>query len=762
MHVSGKYDWQLLPQAEPAEIKRVAQELGVTPLLANILVQRGITDADAWANFTQPELSRLHDPMLMHDMGKAVARITAAIENGEHITIYGDYDVDGITSATIMKEALESIGADPEVYIPNRFADGYGPNLAAYQRLAANGTQLVITTDNGIAGAEPIAWAMANGMDVVVTDHHELAPTLPEAVAVVHPRYPGSEYPFGQLSGAGVALKVATALLGEVPVESIDLAALGAVADVVSLTDENRIFVQVGLQMMRNNPRVGLAALMEAARVDPATVNEITIGFALAPRLNAIGRMGDATEGVTLLSTFDEDEAKLLAGKINQTNSERQALVKSIYAEASAMARDDQHRDLAALVLAHPDWHQGVLGIVASRIVEDTGKPTVILSIDPASGEAKGSGRSVAGYNLFDGLNASRDLMTHFGGHAMAAGLSLPVDQVAALQEALAKDAAGANIGTPKLAIAAQVDVQDLTMDAYRELRRLAPFGEGNLEPSFALNTSAVDDVAQMGADKSHLRFRVGGSIRAVDFGAGDLAEGLSAAQKVKVAFHLATNTYKGNTSLQLMVQDIQMQSDQVIDMRMPQLTQSQVAGAHTYVFFNPRLAKQLTQRLQFGGPTVMTNQLTTGTTDVVLVDLPSSEAELAATVQRVDLPVGALFFAPAKQILAIPSRSEFGAVLRFLSAHPRFDKHQLPMVARATHLDTSQVIFAVQVFLQLKFVTIDDGVFISTVSHPQKQALEDAPVYQERVAQLGLARRLRTASRADLRTTLLRYRQEL
>ncbi|WP_263849781.1 single-stranded-DNA-specific exonuclease C-terminal domain-containing protein [Lacticaseibacillus pantheris] len=265
-----------------------------------------------------------------------------------------------------------------------------------------------------------------------------------------------------------------------------------------------------------------------------------------------------------------------------------------------------------------------------------------------------------------------------------------------------------------------------------------------------------------MGADKSHLRFRVGGSIRAVDFGAGDLAEGLSAAQKVKVAFHLATNTYKGNTSLQLMVQDIQMQSDQVIDMRMPQLTQSQVAGAHTYVFFNPRLAKQLTQRLQFGGPTVMANQLTTGTTDVVLVDLPSSEAELAATVQRVDLPVGALFFAPAKQILAIPSRNEFGAVLRFLGAHPRFDKHQLPMVARATHLDTSQVIFAVQVFLQLKFVTIDDGVFISTVSHPQKQALEDAPVYQERVAQLGLARRLRTASRADLRATLLRYRQEL
>lgn len=539
MYVSGKYDWELLPQADKATTQQVVQQLGVSPLLANILIQRGITDADAWARFTQPDISRLHDPMLMHDMDKAVARITAAVENGEHITIYGDYDVDGITSATIMKEALESIGADPEVYIPNRFTDGYGPNLAAYQRLADNGTQLLITTDNGIAGAEPIAWAMQHGMDVVVTDHHELAPQLPEAVAVVHPRYPGSKYPFGQLSGAGVALKVATALLGEVPVESIDLAALGAVADVVSLTDENRIFVQVGLQMMRTNPRVGLAALMTAAGVDPATVNETTIGFALAPRLNAIGRMGDATEGVTLLSTFDEAEAKLLAGKINQTNSERQALVKSIYATALDMAQDDAHRDQAALVLAHHDWHEGVLGIVASRIVEDTGKPTVVLNIDSETGIAKGSARSVAGYNLFDGLNASRDLMTHFGGHAMAAGLSLPVDNVAPLQQALAADASKvlAGVSAAPLPITAQVDVSDLTMDTYQELRQLAPFGEGNPEPTFALNTSTVDSVAQMGADNSHLRFRVGGSVRAVDFGAGNLAASLSAARRSKLRF---------------------------------------------------------------------------------------------------------------------------------------------------------------------------------------------------------------------------------
>lgn len=213
---------------------------------------------------------------------------------------------------------------------------------------------------------------------------------------------------------------------------------------------------------------------------------------------------------------------------------------------------------------------------------------------------------------------------------------------------------------------------------------------------------------------------------------------------------------------MQLLVVDMQLQSDQVIDLRMPQLTQDQVAGAHTYVFFNPRLARQLTQRLQFGGPTVMAPQVAAGSTNVVLVDLPSSEKELAAVIQRVQLPVGALFFAPAKEVLAVPTRNEFASVLRYLGAHPRFDKHRLPLVARATHLAISQVIFAVQVFLQLKFVTIDDGVFISTVPHPQKQALEDAPVYQQRVAQLGLARRLRTASRADLRATLLRYRQEL
>ncbi|WP_225419222.1 single-stranded-DNA-specific exonuclease RecJ [Lacticaseibacillus songhuajiangensis] len=758
--MNSHYDWQLDKQADARTTAELAAQLHVSPLLAALLTQRGITDASAWEHFAKPDMADLHDPFALHDMQKAVDRITAALENGEKITIYGDYDVDGLTSTTIMKEAIESIGGDPEIYIPNRFSDGYGPNLDVYKRLQANGTQLLITVDNGVSGKEQIAWAMANGMDVVVTDHHELPDELPDAVAVVHPRYPGSHYPFGDLSGAGVALKVASALLGEVPVESFDLAALGAIADVVSLVDENRIFAQVGLQMLRDQPRVGLAALMEVAGVDPSTADEMTVGFAIAPRLNAIGRLGDATPGVRLLSTFDEDEAKELATKIDATNKKRQQLVSDIADAAEEMAETPENQAASALVLAGEGWHQGVVGIVASRIVEKTGKPTIILAIDPETGEAKGSGRSIPAFHLFKGLQKAAGVLDHFGGHAMAAGLSLPVAKIPELREILSTAAAEV-VGEgskPPLAISARVEASDISIDNYNALRQLAPFGAANPQPVFSVTASAIDDIKQIGQNGKHLRFRVNGSYGAIAFGMGNLASDLASAQKVKLAFTLGLNTFRGNTSLQLEIKDIGIQQDDVVDWRGPSLERQQLLHPHTYAFFDKRVMRLLQSKANFGGPVMAVDELPAAAANVVLVDMPRSEEELVNAMRTVELPVSVLFYASPVATIALPTRAEFGAVLQFLRQNPNFDKHKLGVVAKTVHMNVNQVILAVQVFFQLNFVTIN-GAFITAVTNPQRQQLQTAPAYVQRQAELRLAEHLQTASRGALRTELLGYR---
>ncbi|KRM55729.1 single-stranded-DNA-specific exonuclease RecJ [Lacticaseibacillus sharpeae] len=755
-----RYDWQLQPEPDQQQVQKLAAALQVTPLVAKLAAERGITSAADWAHFTQPHLEDLHDPFALHDMDKAVQRIMTAVEEGQHITIYGDYDVDGLTSTTIMKEALESIGAEPDVYIPNRFTDGYGPNRDVYERLQQGGTELLITVDNGVSGHDEIAWAMANGMDVVVTDHHELPEQLPDAVAVVHPRYPGSNYPFGDLSGAGVALKVASALLDEVPVESIDLAALGAIADVVSLTDENRIFVQIGLQMLRESPRTGIAALLAAAHVDPKTVDEQTVGFVIAPRLNAIGRMGDATPGVTLLSTFDQEEATKLAGQIDQTNRTRQETVAAIADTALAEAQSPANQKLSALVIAHAGWHQGVLGIVASKVVEATGKPTLILTIDPQTGVAKGSGRSVPAFHLFHGLQKAADLMTHFGGHAAAAGMSLPAENIDQLRSILSAAAAPALKENPRmpLTVSGRIESGAITKASYHELRQLAPFGEGNPQPVFTMVPSVIDNVKSIGKDGKHLRFRVDGQLGSIAFNMGQLAGPIGTAEKVKLAFTIGENTFNGNTSLQLEIKDLQIQANDVIDLREPTLNRAKLAAAATYVFFDAHTSRRLTNSYQFGGPTILASKLAAGTKNVVLVDVPHTAAELASVMQKVELPVSIMFFATPADLIAVPTRQEFGQVLVYLRAHPQFDKHKLGLLARAVHMNVNQVILAVQVFFQLKFVTID-GALISVVNNPEKHALEDAPAYQERNNAIVLAKHLQTAGRAALQTELLRYR---
>lgn len=408
----ANFDWKVNETTPSESFIQIIKQQGLSPLIGQLLWQRGYREEESIHRFLHPKEQKLHDPYLMFDMDKAISRIQEAVINGEQILIYGDYDADGITSATVMKETLELLGAQVEVFLPNRFEHGYGPNLTVYQEKIAAGTQLIVTVDNGVAGHEAIAYAQQQGVDVIVTDHHELPSELPAAYAIIHPRHPQGNYPFGELAGVGVAFKVATALLEEPPAEFLDLVAIGTIADLVSMTDENRTLVALGLEAIRHTERVGLQALFAKSSVRTNEADEPMIGFLIAPRLNAIGRMGDPNPAVELLATFDESQAQTLAEQLQTVNEERKAIVEQITSEALAMINEENQIHL----LAHPGWHEGVLGIVAGKIMNQTGKPTIVLGIKDQS-VAKGSGRSIEALNLFDMLNEMRELFTFFGGH---------------------------------------------------------------------------------------------------------------------------------------------------------------------------------------------------------------------------------------------------------------------------------------------------------------------------------------------------------
>lgn len=336
--ITSTFDWKITEKMPDQAFLKVAKKAGLTKTAAAIAFERGIETEDALADFLGADLSHLHDPYLLNDMEKAVARIRSAIENYEQILIYGDYDADGMTSASIVKETLEMMGAEVQVYLPNRFTDGYGPNLSVYKYfIEQQDISLIITVDNGVAGHEAIAYAQGQGVDVIVTDHHSMPAALPEAFAIIHPEHPASDYPFKHLAGCGVAFKLATALLESLPTELLDLVAIGTIADMVSLTDENRIMVKVGLAVLKQTERVGLLELLKLSDVDLETVDEDTVGFTIAPQLNALGRLDDPNPAIELLTGFDDDEAQAIALMIKDKNEERKAIVQSIFDDAIAM-----------------------------------------------------------------------------------------------------------------------------------------------------------------------------------------------------------------------------------------------------------------------------------------------------------------------------------------------------------------------------------------------------------------------------------------
>jgi single-stranded-DNA-specific exonuclease len=546
-----------VPDCPPEEVARLRRALGVSGPLAQVLVRRGLAE---------PERARLflagdeeHPPEAFRGIGEAVEMIRRHLAGGNRITVHGDYDVDGVCSTAVLVRALGELGADVDFYLPDRASDGYGLNSRTVQRLAARGTQLLVTVDCAVTAVEEVAAARALGMEVVVTDHH--APradgALPRA-PIVHPRLCG--YPFGDLCAAAVAYKLAEALYGAAgrdPRElrrDLDLVALATIADVVPLVGENRSLVRRGLRALASTTKPGLRALMAVAGVDPSRVDERSVGFALAPRLNAAGRMYRADAGLELILTSDPARAARIAEELDSANHERRAVERQIRFEAEAQM--DELGERSAYVLAGEGWHPGVIGIVASRMVERSGRPVVLIALDTDTG--RGSGRSVESFDLLAGLTACEASLLRYGGHSAAAGLEIErgrVDELAAALRAHADRVLRAEDLVAVERVDAVVDGEDLSMTLAEELQALAPFGRGNPGVSLMVADAVFADARPMGEGK-HVRFTVqshGARARAVAFGTGGrlpVADG----EPAQATFTLEVNEWNGVTEPRLVL----------------------------------------------------------------------------------------------------------------------------------------------------------------------------------------------------------------
>ncbi len=554
--------WSIVGTADVSD-QAFAKALGVSTFLAGILRRRNISDVQKARAFLNPEqLQAYYDPFLMRDMDRAVARIRQAIEVSEKIVVYGDYDVDGITSTTLLVRALRRLGAVADYYIPKR-EEGYGLHTESLKKIAGDGAGLVVTVDCGIAGMAEID-AVRGVIDVVVTDHHLPGDTIPDAAAVVDPHRADCGYPFKELAGVGVAFKLCQALFrvmkDEAFEDDLELVALGTVADIVPLLSENRKLVKIGLSRMKETKLQGLRQLIEVAGLAGKDISSGQVGFVLAPRLNAAGRLETAMRGVELLMTEDENKARDIALMLNELNGERQQVEADILEQAQKQLASVDTASARTLVVAGKDWHSGVIGIVASRLVDLYYRPTVVISLQ--DGVGKGSCRSIKGFHLFDALTAAKDTLVQFGGHEMAAGLTVRPENIGALQEAL-DDYAKKNLTEedyiPCLELESELRPEEITIDLVKELGLLEPYGMNNPRPLFCCLGIWGSGAHAIGREGQHLKFCVGGGDGTLEAIGWNMSGKVVTVDRgpVDMAYVPELNEWNGKISVQCKLTDV-------------------------------------------------------------------------------------------------------------------------------------------------------------------------------------------------------------
>jgi single-stranded-DNA-specific exonuclease len=561
------------PEKDQGPVLELAGELKIAPALARLLLNRGITDPGQARAFLSPEVDQMHSPLLMLGMKQAAERILKSIETGEKITVHGDYDADGISASVIMVEILRNLGAQVDYFLPSRFEEGYGLHTGPLKQFKDNGSKLVVTVDCGINALDEIAYAHSIGLDMIITDHHQPLEVLSGPAVVINPLQKGCSYPFKELSGAGIAFKLAAALCEitgrPFPESLLDLAALGTAADVVPLLGENRVIVATGLRVLKRLERTGFKALAEAVNLQKDKINSTALSFIFAPAINAAGRMGEALPAAELLLEADPARAAELAGRLNRSNQERRSREQEIVREAEAAALELFAKgEQKLLTLAADNWHHGVIGIVASRLVEKFNRPVALIALE--DGEGRGSARSIPGFNVTAALAECASLLERFGGHEQAAGFTVKRENLEALQEGLNSYAAGIfgdkEFNAP-LYIETELSKNEIDHCLARSLEKLHPFGTANPAPLFATRSWELLSWRTVGADQNHLKlnFRKDGeSLDSIFFSAVDLEPKLAKGRRLDLAFRLKNGFFRDRETLDIEIKDLAY-SDQAV-----------------------------------------------------------------------------------------------------------------------------------------------------------------------------------------------------
>ena len=563
-----KYNW-IYPNYDENFIKEL-ESYSISENIAKILNARNITDMTSVKKYFSDEYEEGYDPFLMHDMQKAVDRINEAIENEERILVYGDYDADGITSTVLLVETLISMGANVSSYIPNRFEEGYGPNKEAFTKIIDSGITLIITVDNGIAGVEEVDLANELGCDVIVTDHHKIQDTIPNAYAIIHPEHPEGNYPFKKLAGVGVAFKLAHALLEIFPDFLLDLVAIGTIADMVSITDENRIFVKQGLELINEDPRIGLKMLLELSGID-TKIDEQTVGFYIAPKLNSIGRMDSAKLGLTFLMAEEPVTARALAEQIEQYNIQRKQITEDIVKDVINKIENSEKKQ-KNVIMVSGEYHEGVLGIVASNIVEKYQKPVFIMN--EKEGVLKGSARSIFDFNIYVAMNKISDLFLAFGGHTLAAGFSFEKSNFEKIEEFLDNEFEEFKQNNDLKAnknIDIVTSLEDISYQFLNSLDALKPYGMDFEKPTVLIENAMVLNKAYFGSEKQYLRLTIAdevGNLDCITFKDSVTFDKVEKNDIIDLLCNIDKNNFNGRTKLQAHIIDINIKEFLFEDLR--------------------------------------------------------------------------------------------------------------------------------------------------------------------------------------------------
>lgn len=555
--------WQIC-ETDKEKVDELKSKYNISELLATILVNKNITTQKEINEFLNPTRNDFFDPFLMNDMDIAIKRIKKAIENQEKVIIYGDYDVDGITSITVLKSFLKDVGLDVDYYIPNRLEEGYGLNKNAIDEIAKKEYKLMITVDCGISAIEEVDYANSLGIEVIITDHHEPGDEIPKALAVVDNKRKDNKYPFRELAGVGVAFKVSQALAQSMNIREeeylkyLDIVCVGTISDIVPLVSENRVITKLGLKLVKQTRNMGLRAIINSFGY--SQINSTTISFGVAPRINACGRMGKAEQALKLLLSKDIYEVNKLTQELNSYNRERQEIEKEIFENVLTKIEQNNLAKNRTIVVGGENWHHGVIGIVSSKITEKYFKPSILLSFEK-DGTGKGSGRSIPGFDLHEALMKCENCLEKFGGHSMAVGLTIKKENLEQFYkefEKIAEENETENI-VPIINVDAKIELDKIDKSVVEDLKQLEPFGEANKTPTFALKNIRIDSIRALSEGK-HLKLTLRENnqiINAIGFNIGELAEAYKIGDKIDIAGVLEINTFNGIDNLQINIKDI-------------------------------------------------------------------------------------------------------------------------------------------------------------------------------------------------------------